>query len=154
MNLIDSEIKPFYGIDDISFDMTYDDMKELLKANKIKYQVEIYPNKGCDPEVAWTLIRIDKGITVYFALNKMFKICFEESYKGKLANGIFIGMAMEDAISIDSSLEYNDDEEDYESELGYWVEDDLDTNRIMRITIFIKEVLDEEVFFTYDWTRN
>ena len=49
---------------------------------------------------------------------------------------------------------YNDDEEDYESELGYWVEDDLDTNRIMRITIFIKEVLDEEVFFTYDWTRN
>ena len=63
-------------------------------------------------------------------------------------------MTMEDAISFDPSLVYNDDEEDYESELGYWVEDDLDTNRIMRITIFIKEVLDEEVFFTYDWAQN
>ena len=76
-----------------------------------------------------------------------------DNYIGKLFNGIFIGMSMEEAVATDSTLKYNDEEEDYASDEGYWIEDNLDTNEVSRITIFIKELLDEDVFFTYNWAK-
>ena len=153
MIIFNSTIKPYYGIDNISLDKSYDEVKQFLKNNNYKYHVDTYPNKGCVPEVAWKVIRIEGGINVYFALDKMFKIDFIDNYIGKLFNGIFIGMSMEEAVAADSTLKYNDEEEDYASDEGYWIEDNLDTNEVSRITIFIKELLDEDVFFTYNWAK-
>ena len=56
-----------------------------------------------------------------------------------------------DAQKIDPTLIYNDWNEDYESDEGYWVEDDVETNKIMSISIFIKEVLDEDTFDYCEW---
>lgn len=70
---------------------------------------------------------------------------------GGLNNGISIGILIDDAKKIDSKLSYNDDNEDYESENGYWVEVNPDTQTINLISIFIKEVLDEDIFFSYEW---
>ena len=153
MKMIESNIIPFSGNTYLSFDMSYDDVKRLLKDNNIKYKVDVLPNKGCTPEVPWTIIRVQNVISIYFAFNKMFKIEFDEGYTGKLENGIYIGMPIEDALSIDPTLAYNDEEEDYGSEEGYWLEDNLETNTVMSITIFIKELLDEDLFFTYEWAR-
>ena len=153
MSIYNSIINPYKGFSDISFDMTFEEVRSFLKDNKIKFQIEVYPNNGCVPEVAWTVIRIEGGISIYFALNKMFKIFFDDAYEGKLYNGIHIGMDMDEAKDIDSSLEYNEDEEDYYSESGYWLEDDVETNRVVSMTVFIKELLDEESFFTYEWAR-
>ena len=153
MSLFESIIKPYFGIDNISLDKSYDEVRQFLKNNNYKYNVDTYPNKGCVPEVEWKVIRIEGGINVYFALDKMFKIDFIGNYKGKLFNGLFIGMSMGEAVAIDSTLKYNDEEEDYASVDGYWIEDDLDTNKVMRITVFIKELLDEDDFFTYNWAK-
>ena len=78
---------------------------------------------------------------------------FDEGYTGKLKNGIYIGMPIEEALSIDPTLAYNEEEEDYGSEEGYWMEDNLETEKVMSITIFIKELLDDDLFFTYEWAK-
>ena len=38
-----------------------------------------------------------------------------------------------------------------ESDNGYWLEDDLTNNTVLSISVFIKEVLDEDVFYRYEW---
>ena len=60
---------------------------------------------------------------------------------------------IEEALSIDPTLAYNEEEEDYGSEEGYWMEDNLETEKVMSITIFIKELLDDDLFFTYEWAK-
>ena len=113
MNIFEEKIIPFCGIGNISFSMSYDDTKDYLKANGIKYTVDLWDNKGCDPEVPWKIIRIDNSISLFFAKDKMFKICLECNYSGLLENGIGIGMPIIKAQEIDSSLVYEEDEEYY-----------------------------------------
>lgn len=154
MNIFEEKIIPFCGIGNISFSMSYDDTKDYLKANGIKYTVDLWDNKGCDPEVPWKIIRIDNSISLFFAKDKMFKICLECNYSGLLENGIGIGMPIIKAQEIDSSLVYEEDEEYYSSELGYWLEDDVGSRNITSISIFIKEILDDDMFFSYQWTND
>ena len=56
-----------------------------------------------------------------------------------------------DAESLDPTLQYDDWEEVYASEQGYWLEDDVESGEVISITIFIKELLDDDVFFKYEW---
>ena len=151
MYIFEEIIKPYTGIGIITFSMTYDETKDYLKANSIKYTVDLWENKGCDPEVAWNIIRIDNCISLFFAKGKMFKICLENRFNGLLDNGICIGMPIKKAMEIDPTLKFIEDEEYYSSELGYWLEDDVDSQCITSITIFIKALLDEDQFFTYEW---
>ena len=72
-----TNIVPYKGFDDITFEMSFDEVKELLRKKQIKFNTENWPNKGCDPEVAWDIIRIGKDISIFFARNRMFKIYFE-----------------------------------------------------------------------------
>lgn len=153
MNLLNERIKPYSGIGNITFRMSYDETREYLKANSIKYSVDLWDNKGCDPEVPWKIIRIDDCISLFYAKGKMFKICLENNYTGLLENGIRIGMSINEAQEIDPSIIFEDDEEYYSSDLGYWLEDDIETKAIISITIFIKEILDDDLFFSYQWTQ-
>ena len=57
---------------------------------------------------------------------------------------------MEVLEGIDSSLEYNDDDEMFVSDGGYWIIDDIDTGKIKTITVFLEEV-DSDDFFDYEW---
>lgn len=153
MSIYNECIKPYNGIGNISFNMTYDETREYLKAHGIKYTVDFWENKGCDPEVPWKIIRVDNCISFFFAKGKMFKICLESNYAGLLENGIRIGMSINEAQGIDPSIIFEDDEEYYSSDLGYWLEDDIETKAIISITIFIKEILDDDLFFSYQWTQ-
>lgn len=148
---IAQSIIPFIGTDMITFDMTYDQVRNRLKKSKIGYNVDLHPNKGCTPEVPWKIIRANNSVSVFFANDKMFKIDFGSSSNGVLDNGVKVGMSIEDAMKVDPTLEYNDLEEYYESSKGYWLFTNSGSNTITNISVFIKAVLDDDVFFSYNW---
>ncbi len=147
------KIIPFVGYGEYVFSMTLDEIRQKLNDEGVRFRQEHWDNKGCIPEVAWDIIRIDNTMSMFFAKNKMFKIYFESPDIWRLENGIEIKMTIEDALKIDNSLKYNDDEEDYESSNGYWIEESLESGKIESITIFIKEVLDDDEFYSYNWTK-
>lgn len=147
------KIIPFVGYGEYVFSMTLDEVRQKLNKEGIRFRQEHWDNKGCTPEVAWDIIRINNTMSMFFAKNKMFKIYFESPDVWQLENGIEIKMTIDDAQKIDNSLKYNDDEEDYESSNGYWIEESLESGKIESITIFIKEVLDDEEFYSYNWTK-
>ncbi len=142
---------PYQGVDDITFDMSFNEVKNLLRGKGLKFRTEHWPNKGCTPEVAWDIIRLGDDISIFFAKNRMFKIYFENNFPGSLSNGISLGMTIEDAKAIDPTIKYDDWEETYTSRSGYWLEDDVESGGIISITVFIKELEDDEVFFKYEW---
>ncbi|MBP5094001.1 MAG: hypothetical protein J6332_08135 [Abditibacteriota bacterium] len=142
---------PYQGVDDITFNMSFNEVKNLLRGKGLKFRTEHWPNKGCTPEVAWDIIRLGDDISIFFAKNRMFKIYFENNFPGSLSNGISLGMTIEDAKAIDPTIKYDDWEETYISRSGYWLEDDVESGRIISITVFIKELEDDEVFFKYEW---
>ena len=76
------------------------------------------------------------------------------SHTDVIADKISLGMNIKDAKMLDDSIEYDDWEEVYTSDLGYWLEDDVESGEIISITIFIKELEDDDVFFRYDWCNN
>lgn len=144
-------IIPFVGTDMISFNMSYNQVRNVLKESKIGYNVELRPNKGCTPEVPWKIIRTNNSVSVFFANDKMFKLNCGSSSAGILNNGIKVGMSIEEAIKIDPTLEYDEFEEYYESSNGYWLFVNSGSDIISDITVFIKDVLDDDVFFLYKW---
>jgi len=81
----------------------------------------------------------------------MFKIYLENGFDGRLENGITLGMKINDAMMLDNTIEYDDWEEVFTSDRGYWLEDDPEKGVIISITIFIRALEDDDVFFRYDW---
>ena len=146
-----TNITPYIGTDNFKFSMSFDDVRGYLKSQKILFNTEHWPNKGCTPEVAWDIIRIGDYLSIFFARGKMFKMYFENSFSGSLTNGIKIGTPIEEAIIIDNTIKYDDWEEEYVSDTGYWLETDIETEEVISISIFIKEVEDDDVFYSYEW---
>ena len=151
MELLEQSIRPFDGLDEIKLLSSLNDVKDYLKKNNISFTVEYQSNKGCEPDVPWTILHIENSISLMFAKDKLWQIYLEEKYRGSLPNGIRIGTPLEEALKIDPSLRYDDWDEDFESSDGYRIEDNLDDNTVLSIAIFIKEALDDEVFFKYEW---
>ena len=151
MKLLKQKVTPFIGLDEIKLLSTLDEVKQYLKLNDVEYSTEYQSNKGCTPEVPWTILHIENSISLLFAKNKLWQIYLEEKYEGSLPNGIKIGMKMEEALKIDPSLKFDDWNEDFQSDYGYRLEDDLDNNAVLSIAVFIKEVLDDDVFNRYEW---
>lgn len=146
-------ITPYHGCGSILLTADFSEVKNAMRDSGIGYTVEHWPNKGCTPEVAWDIIRANNGINLFFAEGKMFKMYFERGFEGALYNGIHIGMTIPEAINLDPKLEYCDDEEYYSSPAGYWLEESLKSGQIETITIFIPELLDDDLFFAYEWCR-
>lgn len=152
MKLLDSLITPFEGLEEVKLYSMLDDVKRYLDKNSINYTLEIW---GAEEETIpnpWTVLFVENCINLFFAANgKLFKIYCYNGFKGSLPNGINLDNTLEEAKNIDSSLEYNDDGEDYESKNGYWIEDDLDTGKVFSITVYIKEILDDKEFDSLSW---
>lgn len=151
MNILEEKVIPFEGLGNIKLLSSIDDIKDYLKTNNVNFKIEYQSNKGCEPEIPWTMIHIENSITLSFAKGKLWEIFLEENYSGSLPNGIKIGMKMDEALKLDSTLKYDDWNEDFHSDKGYWIEDNLENNTVLSITIFIKEVLDEDLFYKYEW---
>lgn len=119
--------------------------------NNERYQEEYWSNEELTNPVPWVVIKTESNINFFFAKNKLFKIYVEDNTDYVLENGIQIGMSWDEAKQIDPELSYDDWNEDWNSPNGYWLEDDIDNKTVTSITIFIKEVLNDEIFEMYEW---
>lgn len=151
MNTFFPHILPFDSYGDFKLYQSEDEARAVAKARKYRYTTEIWRNSECTNPVPWTVMHIEKKIHLFFAMDKLFKIYLDNDCPGMLPNGIAIGMPIQKALEADSGLIYDDWEEDYQSAKGYWLEDDLETNTVLSISIFIKEAMDDEVFDRYEW---
>lgn len=151
MNNFPSNIIPFEGYGDFRLYQPEDEARAIIKAHKYRYTTEVWSNSDCTNPVPWTIMRIEKKIHLFFARGKLFKIYLDNNCPGLLPNGVGIGTSIARAIEIDNELFYDDWEEDYQSPKGYWLEDDPESNTIIAVSIFIKEVLDDEIFDKYEW---
>lgn len=155
MKYLDNEIvKPFVGIGQIKLGMNYDDAIKVLKDNSIIYSMGIDPNKGCTPEVPWKKVYVKNYMLLWFAEDVLWQISFDREFKGSLENGIKIGTLIDEAQSIDDELYYDDWNENWTSDKGYWLFDTVESKKVEAFSIFIKEVLDDDVFYSYDWVKN
>jgi hypothetical protein len=150
IDLLKENIVPYKGIDTIKLGMTLSDVREYLKKNRIPFNQTMDSNKDCTPPIPWIYISIEDSLSMSFVKDVLFEMSFEGNYLGRLTNGVGVGTDMEVLEGIDSSLEYNDDDEMFVSDGGYWIIDDIDTGKIKTITVFLEEV-DSDDFFDYEW---
>ena len=47
-----------------------------------------------------------------------------------------------------------DFQEEYVSDYGYWPEDDPETHSIISISVFIREVENDDIFYSYEWCNH
>lgn len=145
-------IIPYEGIESIKLYQKIVDVKAILQSDGIPFREEIWSAESETVPNPWTVLVVDNFISLFFAKNgKLFKMVFWEGYKGSLTNGISLGISIEKATALDSSLSFDDWEDVYLSDNGYWLEDNIDTNTVMSISIYIKELLDEDNFDFCNW---
>ena len=149
--MINWDIVPFKGVGKFKLYSSVEDVKKILDDEKFSYSEEIQRHETWTIPEPWILISVKDTINFWFAKNKLFEIWVEEKFSGKLPNGIKVGMSMKEACKIDSKLKFDDWEEDWRSPLGYWIAQKLDTKQIKVIAIFIKEILDYDLFEKYEW---
>jgi hypothetical protein len=143
-------IIPYQGIGAFHLYSSEETIKKQLQLEEESFVEEEWNNDG-NESVPWRIIRTASKMSFFFANDKLFKIYVEEGFDGSLESGVSIGMPMDKAIRLDPELKYNDWEEDWNSPKGYWIEDELDNNTVATITVFIKEILDDELFYKYEW---
>lgn len=145
-------IIPYVGIDSIKLYQKITEVKSVLRSNGIPYREEVWSAESETMPNPWTVLVVDNIMSLFFAKNgKLFKMVFWEGYQGSLSNGVFVGESMDEARALDSSLLYDDWNEIYQSENGYWIEDDIDTRTVMSVSIFIEELLDDDSFDYCNW---
>ena len=144
-------IRPFIGVGDFTLLSSEKTVTEILNKSDIPFVKEIWDNDECTVKVPWSIIRAANSMSFFFANDKLFKIYLCEGFAGSLSNGISIGTSIEDAKQIDPSLKFDDWNEDWSSDDGYWLEDSPDSDKVISITIFIKELLDDDLFEKYEW---
>ena len=147
----DSIIVPFQGYGPFLLYQSVEAAEEALQRCGMQYSVEIWDNAQCTHPVPWTILTAEDQVQLFFAKDKLFEINLYGDCAGKLPNGIFIGMPLDDAIAIDPDLRFDDWEQCYQSPSGYWLEDDLDTKTVLSITIFIPEAQEDNLFDSYQW---
>ena len=146
----DNLLQPYVGINDLNLYDTEDNIRAILKEQSMSFNVDVWDNRECSVQVPWTIYQLENGISLFFANHKLFKIVAGYPFEGKLSNGIFIGMLMDEAKKIDGLLSFNEWNEDYESPEGYWIEDDPASNTVLTLSVFIREI-DDECFEKYQW---
>lgn len=153
LNLFKEPIIPYKGTDNIKLGMSLSEVRAYLKDNKIPFNQTMDSNKDCTPPIPWIYITIEKSLSMSFVEEVLFEISFENEYLGKLPNGIGVGSDMEELEKTDPSLEYDDDDECFVSDNGYWIIDDIDTGKVQTITVFLEDVNSDD-FFEYEWIKN
>jgi hypothetical protein len=151
-SLFSEKIVPYHGIDTITLGMTLSEVRNYLKNNKIPFNQAMESNKECTPPIPWISITVDDSLSMSFVKDILFEMSFEGKCSGRLPNGVGIGTEMKELERLDPSLEYDDDDEVFVSQDGYWIIDDIDSGKVKTITVFLEEVESDD-FFDYEWTN-
>ena len=122
----------------------------ITKRKRNAFDQWIESNEGYEPEIPWVNIRIKNSITLTFVKNILFEILLQNEYKGALPNGTQIDMEMNEVEQIEPSLKYDDDDEIFVSDSGYWIGDEIESGKVVSITIFLPDVeLEDDEFWKY-----
>lgn len=136
-------IIPFKGMGDIPLYSTIEELHDVLSK----------------PDVTSTLLNdrwirydIPNVMMLFFHIknHKLFKMCTQATYEGKLFNRIGTSTYEEEFCKIDPEIVYDEFEEVWESPKGYFIETEIETNTASWITIFIKELHDKN-FENAEW---
>lgn len=136
-------IVPFEGVGGIKLYSTRDELHELLE--KVDVESEVIHNN-------WIRYDIQNSVELFFHLknNKLFRITTLDNYQGKLFEKIGVGTTEKELLEVEPSFVYDDFEEVWESEKGIFIETDAETNIVRWISVYIKE-LDDEDFEKANW---
>lgn len=130
---LDAKIKPWKGLGGVELYTHISKLQQYLEESRAKTQM-----------LGRFLVKyeIQDQLILWFNIvnGKLFKITACKEYKGVLFNKIKIGMDIEDVLKEDNSFSYDDFEEVYESEKGIYIETHPQTNEVMWISVFIKEI--------------
>ena len=139
-------IIPYIGTGIFLLNENYSLIKKKLIENKIKHREKILPPDE-ENSLEWKIIDVMKCgykyevVQLFFAKDRLFKICLWEDFQGNLPNGIHTRMQLLDAEKIDPKLERDEEcDELFKSPDGYWLEYSNGTGEIINITIFIPEL--------------
>lgn len=95
----------------------------------------------------WVRYEVEGSLYLFFELinGKLFKITTLCNYKGKLFENIGVGTLAKDFLQIEPSFIYDDFEEVYISkDKGIFIETDVETNSAQWISVFVKEMFDDD----------
>lgn len=145
----EENIIPYKGTETFEFGAKYSDIKNIIKSEHLSIQQSERSNRGCEIDWPWIILTVENSITLVFVKDVLFEIVLANSYKGKLPNGCYLGMSLKELEKLDSSLVYNEIEEDYSSKEGYWITED-EFGNIDSITVYVKEIA-EPRFYKYEW---
>lgn len=148
----DYKLIPNVGIKDIKIGMSLKDVEVILKKENIPYKFEEDEHKDTD-NIPWIFLIIENYMTFYFVKDYLWKIDVEGKFKGKLKNGIKLGMKIDEAMKFDDNLKYDDWEENYVSNDDYLLEDNYENQEIEYIAIGIKEAITNDIdeFYKFNW---
>ena len=140
---ISAPIVPFEGFGEIKLYRTRDELHELLEGEAV--EAEIVKND-------WIRYDIQNSVELFFHLknNKLFRITTLDNYQGKLFEKIGVGTTEKELLEVEPSFVYDDFEEVWESEKGIFIEMDAETNTVRWISVYIRE-LDDENFENANW---
>lgn len=140
---ISAPIVPFEGFGRIKLYSTRNELRELLEGEGV--ETEIINN-------AWIRYDIQNSVELFFHQknNKLFRMTTLDNYRGKLFGKIGVGTTEKELLKIEPSFVYDDFEEIWESEKGVFIEMDAENNTVRWISIYIKE-LDDEDFDNANW---
>lgn len=136
-------IVPFEGFGEIKLYSTREELKELLEMEGTTSKI-IFDD--------WIQYDIQDSVELLFHLknDKLFRITTLDNYQGKLFGKIGVGTTKKELLEAESSFVYDDFEEVWESEKGIFIETDAETNTVKWISVYIKE-LDDEDFEEANW---
>lgn len=136
-------IVPFKGFGEIKLYNTRDELRELLEKEDVELQII---NND------WIRYDIQNSVELFFHRknNKLFRITTLDNYQGKLFEKIGVGTTEKELLEIEPSFVYDDFEEVWESEKGVFIEMDAETNTVRWISVYIKELGDED-FENANW---
>lgn len=140
---ISAPIVPFKGFGEIRLYSTRDELQELLKKEDVESEI-IHNN--------WIRYDIQNSVELFFHLknNKLFRLTTLDNYQGKLFEKIGVGTTKKELLEVEPTFVYDDFEEVWESEKGIFIEMDAETNTVRWISIYIKEI-DNEDFEEANW---
>lgn len=100
----------------------------------------------------WVRYDVDNVLSLFFHRKnyKLFKITTLAGYRGYLFDKISVKTFESDIALLDNSFEYDDFEEVWESEKGVFIEVDPCTRKATWITVYIKEMNDDD-FDNGEW---
>lgn len=148
--MINWDVVPFEGVGKFKLYSSVAEVKKILDEEKISYSEKIIDNKICTNPEPWIELDVTDTILFWFVKDRLFQIWIEKWFRGCLPNGLKIGMPIEEASKIDTELQFDDWEENWQSPLGYWIENEA-TEQIISISIFIKEAFNDDLFYSYEW---